>query len=399
MSSILVVGDERPTGQVAGLALRVVSIVQQLGQSHEVTVMTPNGNELVEGASRAIPLVPRSLEEEINKHDITITRPGLLGFRHLRQFKAADKHLVVDLVVPQPVEGLHYFSQFKEDGFKLYSTAQRRMRRTLLIGDLFLAASEKQRLFWLGAVLSSRCLPPSYITEDPTLEKMVTLAPTGLNLCSALSSKGKKGRLLWGGGLWDWTDPETLVRAAASLQHDELVVHFPGTRHPDARVPSSKNVAIIEELRRDSAVKVELEAGWRSADERVNYLEEAMIGVSLHRAGVEATLSWRFRILDYLWAGLPVIVTAGCPLAELVEKFDAGMVIPPCNVKACAEAIDKLVFDGDCYAKCCQGVLELREELDWQKTLAPLLAFCDSPHKAPDHGSASWFDLVKLALA
>ena len=399
MSSILVVGDERPTGQIAGSAIRVASIVRQLGKYHDVTVMTPNGSSLIEGASRAVPLVPRSLEREIENHQITISRPGLLGFRHLCLFKESNRFLVVDLVIPQPVEGLHYFSQFEADGLQLYSTAQRRLRRTLLVGDFFLSSSERQRIFWLGAALSTRSLPPSYILEDPHLNKLVALAPTGIDEASALSVVGDNGRLLWGGGLWDWTDPETLVRAAASLNRDELVVHFPGTRHPDNRVPSSRCVTIIESLARKLPVKVELEAGWRSQEERLVYLKQAGIGVSLHRDGVESKLSWRYRILDYLWAGLPVILTSGCPLADLVEEYGAGLVIPPEDINACARAIEKLVFNEDFAKECRRAVKKLRSRLDWSKTLGSLLEYCQKPHKAPDHGSVSWYRLVRMALA
>jgi hypothetical protein len=38
-------------------------------------------------------------------------------------------------------------------------------------------------------------------------------------------------------------------------------------------------------------------------------LREADIGVSLHREDVETRYSFRTRVLDYLWAGLPIITT------------------------------------------------------------------------------------------
>ena len=399
MSSILVVGDERPTGQIAGPAIRVASIVRQLGQFHDVTVMTPNGNTPIEGAKCAIPLVPEALTREIKQHQITISRPGLLGFSNLRLFKEPNRFLVVDLVIPQPVEGLHYFAQFKDDGWKLYSTAQRRLRRSLLVGDFFLAASKQQRIFWLGATLSTRSLPPTYIQNDPNLEGLVAVAPSGVDSAESLTSEGKKGRLLWGGGLWDWTDPQTLVQAVASLQRDDLLLHFPGTDHPDARVPSAKNVAAIESMAKDLPVNIELQQGWRSKDERISYLKGASIGVSLHCAGIEPTLSWRFRVLDYLWARLPIIITTGCPLAALVQEYGAGVVVAPGDVKACASAIEKMVDDEEFLKECHQGVEKLRQHLDWQNTLKPLLQFCQKPHKAPDHGSESWYGLVRMALA
>jgi hypothetical protein len=43
---------------------------------------------------------------------------------------------------------------------------------------------------------------------------------------------------------------------------------------------------------------------WVPYDERVDWLTDADIGVSLHRHHLETELSFRTRVLDYLWAGL-----------------------------------------------------------------------------------------------
>ena len=57
--------------------------------------------------------------------------------------------------------------------------------------------------------------------------------------------------------------------------------------------------------------------GWVDYESRQDYLLEADIGVSAHIDHLEASLSFRARILDYLWAGLPVVATRGDVLADL----------------------------------------------------------------------------------
>ena len=60
--------------------------------------------------------------------------------------------------------------------------------------------------------------------------------------------------------------------------------------------------------------------GWVDYDDRQNYLLEADIGVSTHLDHVETALSFRTRILDYLWASLPMVATRGDSLADLIER-------------------------------------------------------------------------------
>ena len=63
---------------------------------------------------------------------------------------------------------------------------------------------------------------------------------------------------------------------------------------------------------------------WIDYDERQNFLLEADIGVSTHFDHVETAFSFRTRVLDYLWAGLPTVVTEGDVLAELITEHGRG---------------------------------------------------------------------------
>jgi hypothetical protein len=43
------------------------------------------------------------------------------------------------------------------------------------------------------------------------------------------------------------------------------------------------------------------------------------VGVSTHRDHLETRLSFRTRMLDYIWAGLPIVCTDGDHFASLVR--------------------------------------------------------------------------------
>jgi len=47
-----------------------------------------------------------------------------------------------------------------------------------------------------------------------------------------------------------------------------------------------------------------------------------------HRPGIETDLSLRTRLVDLMWLGLPVVVTAGGTMARVVAETGAGSVVP-----------------------------------------------------------------------
>ena len=67
---------------------------------------------------------------------------------------------------------------------------------------------------------------------------------------------------------------------------------------------------------------------WIPYDERENYLLEADMGVSTHFEHLETRYSFRTRLLDYIWAGLPIVATKGDTFGELIEKHHLGEPCP-----------------------------------------------------------------------
>ncbi len=72
---------------------------------------------------------------------------------------------------------------------------------------------------------------------------------------------------------------------------------------------------------------------WVPYGERQNYLLEADVGVSLHLDHVETRFSFRTRVLDYIWVGLPMVLSAGDALSDLVarQELGSGGAAPGCR--------------------------------------------------------------------
>lgn len=124
---------------------------------------------------------------------------------------------------------------------------------------------------------------------------------------------------------------------------------------------------------------------WVDFSDRQNYLTEADAGVSTHFSHIETTFSFRTRILDYLWAELPMVVTAGDHFAELISAEHLGLVVQPENVTQLAEALELILFDDDLVAESRANIRRVRADYFWERVLQPLVSFVASPHHARDN--------------
>jgi hypothetical protein len=124
--------------------------------------------------------------------------------------------------------------------------------------------------------------------------------------------------------------------------------------------------------------------GWVEYEDRQNYLLEADVGVSTHLRHVETGFSFRTRVLDYLWASLPVVATEGDSFAALIDREGFGLTVPAGDADALAEALLRLLDDDALAARCRQRSAEVASGLTWSSALTPLLEFCRAPRRAPD---------------
>ena len=101
-------------------------------------------------------------------------------------------------------------------------------------------------------------------------------------------------------------------------------------------------------------------------DDYVATLGLHTIGISIDRGGIESTLSWRFRIIAYICGAIPVILTSGCPLSEMIQQEGGGIIVAPGDHKAFARAVERLVSDRTFYEQCSHSLLRIRDSLDFK---------------------------------
>ncbi len=405
---VLVVSGDPITQNLAGVGIRAVELARGLSQVCDVTLAAP------ESVALELPGV-QTVAFERDDHQVmanlveyaeTIIVQGYTLYR-FPVIGTADKYVVVDLYDPYYLEGLAFFSskgpeRHRDDLRATLGTIAEQLNR----GDFFMCASERQRDLWLGALLALGRLDLSNYVQDPAFRSLIDVVPFG---CSetppAHTRKVLKGVfpgiaetdtvVLWGGGIWDWLDPLTVIRAMALIrdQRPDLKLFFLGNTHPNTvDVPDMQMYGQALALAKDLDLlgqTVFFNDHWVPYAERANYLLEADVGVSAHLDHLETRFAFRTRMLDYIWAGLPMVVTEGDTLADTVMRQGLGHVVPIGNAECFARALLELTSLPQARQRYVSAFASARVAFSWQRALEPLITFCTNPRYAADRVAAT----------
>ena len=384
--------------KMAGPAIRVWEMARTLSREHEVVLASMRKPQIQSSQFRVEHIHAGNAKGLVDWAEVIVTQ----GFTmyHFPEIEKSDAAVVVDIYDPFHIEALVMRRDMppNERWSTMHSDADI-VNAQLERGDLLLCASEKQRDFWLGQIASLKRINPATYDEDPDLRRLLSVAPFGLPedppvqtrraIRDTVDGIGDDDLvLLWGGGIYNWFDPATLIRGLqqAVAQDPRLKLFFLGTAHPNPDVPEMARAAeayrVAEELGLLNT-HVFFNQGWVDYADRANYLLDADIGVSTHFLHIETELSFRTRILDYLWAGLPILATEGDSLSRLVTQHGLGEVVRAEDPDSVAQALLRLA-DEATRKQARENVQALAPTMTWERALGPLLDFCRFPRRAPD---------------
>lgn len=399
---LIITGD--PIGKkMAGPAIRTWNMALELAKENEVAVVTTTnleqGLETPFVLHRVRPGEDAAFAELERWADVIVFQGHAMS--SFPALATTSKVVVVDIYDPMHLEQLEQGRELPRSTWELnVDVATRVLNQQLALGDFFLCASERQRPFYLGQLAALGRINPANYENDPHLDRLLAVVPFGLSDVAPIHDRqvvkgvrpgvGADDKLLiWGGGLYNWFDPKTLIRAVADVasRHDDVRLLFLGTKHPG--VDEMVIVRESRDLARELGVldsSVFFNDTWVEYSERGSYLLESDAGVSTHNLHIETTFSFRTRILDYLWAGLPMVVTEGDGFADLVEREGLGFVAKANDVASLAIGIEGVLYDAAFSAHARANVARVREQFLWSRTLAPLLEFVRHPAHAGDRG-------------
>ncbi len=403
MHRVLIISSDPISENLAGVGIRAVEMARGLSHVAHVTLAAPERADL---PLPGVQMIAFGREDEslignlAGQSDIIIFQ----GYSLMRYpvIGKLNKRLVVDIYDPYYLEGLELFTKHPEEqGQQIAEQTLASLVEQLKVGDFFLCASERQRDFWVGMLTSVGRLSPAGYRNDPTFRSLIDVVPFGCPDTPPIHTQPvlrgvvpgiaeDDTILLWGGGIWDWLDPLTVIEAMGRIraQRPKVKLFFLGKRHPNpADVPEmamyERAVALAEELNLLGQT-VFFNDRWVPYDERTSYLLEADIGVSAHQEHIETRFAFRTRLLDCIWAGLPMVVSSGDTLADTVVAQGLGYAIPIGNADAFAQALLDLTSSPDPRGRYAAVFDAVRPQFTWSRSLEPLVNFCRQPYAAAD---------------
>ena len=392
---LLIISSEIVTKEMAGPAIRVWNFAKILSQHMEVKLAVPNKTDLEPNEFEIIHFTDDGqLREIIGRSDIILC--GGMTFAKYRSIKDSGKYLILDIYDPYNLATL---AEFENEPIKkrleIHESIHNIFNEQFYYGDFFICASEKQRDFWLGMLAALNRVNPYSYSQDPTLKKMLAVVPFGLPSNRPLHTRNVlKGKvdgigkddfvIIWGGGIYNWFDPLTLIKAMALVKEKrrDIKLFFMGVKHPNPEVREPGLVSDSINLARKLdlyGINVFFNFGWVDYEDRQNYLLESDIGIITHPDHIETRFSFRTRILDYLWSELPIISSGGDCLSDLVKEKTLGITAGNGNAGDVAAAVLKLAEDREFYDLCVQNIRKISKDYTWEKVCGPIISFCMDP--------------------
>jgi glycosyltransferase involved in cell wall biosynthesis len=396
---ILLVSNEPVGPTMAGPGIRYRQFALQLADRFDITLVIPNepmddlpGVRLLQARDYGYARFRRLARS----HDVVVAQQ--LSIAAMQSLARSSIATVYDLYDPLLFEALGFFAGQGDGGRAGASLARAALLKQIVAlqtGSAFICASDRQRDLWLGALSALGRIDLDEYRRDPSLDRLVRVVSFGIEaeppraeqrvLKGVVPGIAESDRvLLWGGGVWNWLDPLTPIRAVAELAKggQDVRLFFLGVRHPSPRVADMDMAQRAVELAEELGVlgsAVHFNFGWTPYERRAGYLLESDLGVSAQFESVESRFAFRTRLLDYFWAGLPTVATRGDTLGDLVGERGLGRSVMAESVEDWMTAIEALLGDEAEYAAARERIAQTREEFRWPRVVEPLAQLLAEP--------------------
>jgi glycosyltransferase involved in cell wall biosynthesis len=290
-----------------------------------------------------------------------------------------DQQLVLDCYVPIYVEVSARESKDIEAEYHAFTSDVPRWGEVLKRGDIFLVASDTQKRYYQG-VLSAlgRINPVTYGKES------IRVVPYGIyrdkpvakeKPILKLVGEGDYKKVLWFGGIYPWFDLRVLVDAVSLVNEKsptKLVIvgaKNPYNTHPDFVRRYEELVGYIESDQKFKDVVVMQE--WIKFEDRADWYLDSDCVVVINKEGPENELAWRTRLVDFIWADLPIITNGGDPLGESLVAHEAAFKFGAMDKETIANDISKVLASTG-LKQIRKNLAGMREAYYWDTVTAKL---------------------------
>jgi len=401
---VLIISYDVIGSNMAGPGIRFYEFAKILSQYCNVILASPNKADIEQ---KDFSLVTydlknyKSLQKYTDAADTIIMQGHLLYyFPYLKNFKGK---IVIDLYNPFNLESLEmYRPQNIDERIRIDKNNLNLLKLQFSIGDYFICASEKQRDYWVGMLTAAGRINPYNYDSDPSFRDLIDLVPFGIPGDLPRHEKDVlKGVvpnilpydnvILWGGGIWNWLDPITAIKAMWELtrQRKDAKMVFIGIKHPDPKLPEMAKC--IEAINLSKELELYNQYiffnEWTPYEDRQNFLLEADIGLSIHHKRIETEFSYRTRAMDYIWAKLPILTTEGDSVSKLVKEENLGEVVKYESPHHLARVMESMLANKNLREIYKKNLEKVAPRFSWENATKPLVKFCLEGDYATDKKS------------
>jgi hypothetical protein len=372
MARILVISGDilpYPDFPTTGAGLRAWGIAKGLeSRGHEVLLAMPRASV------QKLTHVPKQIESLLYVHKeltsfIQQQHPDVVVLQHwlLANFldDAPDIPLVIDLHGPLLLE-----TQFQDN--PVLEKLKREKIQAFHRADFFTCAGERQRYYFFPWLLLA-----GFDLRQPIIAAVpVSLSPK----LPAHQSQGEM-TFVYGGVFLPWQDPvlglKTLVECLEKA-HTGMLKFF-GGKHPVVAVPTGGFEMLIKHLHQSSRVQIQQTI---PRDRLIQEYCHSHVAIDIMQRNAERELAFTTRTVEYLWCGLPVIYNHYSELSEYIQAYEAGWTLDPKDKEGIRQVINRILDSPELVEERSHNAQRLvRERFTWDKTIAPLDAFCRNPVK------------------
>lgn len=305
-----------------------------------------------------------------------------------------DQQLILDGYVPIHIEMSARNSDNLDREYDAFNFENKIWTKALRRGDILLCANEAQKKFYTGVMAQvGRINPITYGDED-----LIQTVPYGIYREKAVAKndpvsklvKNKKAfKLLWFGGIYPWFDLTNLLEAVKNANKTtpiELImvgVKNPFNQHPDFIKRYEEVMDYIKNNNMDEIVHI---TDWVKFEDRAEWYLGSDAVVLINNIGMENTLAWRTRLVDYVWADLPIVTNGGDPMSDILEANKAVYILPDLDAKTIEKEIIKISKDKETLKQVSTNLSKVRRLFYWDKVTENLSKLISKGYKPADAG-------------
>ncbi|MCA9332286.1 glycosyltransferase [Candidatus Saccharibacteria bacterium] len=293
-----------------------------------------------------------------------------------------EVQLILDLYVPIYVEVSARESKNVEQEYKNYFSDLSRHNNTLSRGDYFLCASESQKIFYTGVLSSLGIINPRTYRESRLL-----IVPFGIHsnkIKSKLDPYKELGlrkkddkRILWFGGMYPWFRVDEFIKAISILSKEDASYKFVivGGKNPFNPNPDfSRQYDAVYDFAKDSKLlnKNVFFVDWVDFDTRINWYEYADFVISINQPGEENILSWRTRVMDYVWGEVVTLTNGGDTLSEDLLKSGAALKMDDLSSESIVKSINDIYKEKGVLSGVKKSLTDIKPKYYWENVTEPL---------------------------